>query len=379
VQIYLHVNAIQQKLAGIGRYSYELAKGLLAHSAIDVKLFARGLFDKPLADFMAPSFYTNNKSKVRALPCINTIRHLFLKLEAFKLNRKIKDKSQAIYHAPNFIIHQVKIPTVATIHDFSFIHYPEFHPKDRVAFFRQHLTRTIHQAHHLITDSEFIRQELLRLYAVSPDKVTAVPLGISAAFKSVTGKNIQTTLVKYHLQPKQYCLAVSTLEPRKNFKNLLLAYANLPEDIQIAYPLVLVGSAGWLSEDLHKTIARLQLDKKLQYLGYVDEADLPAIYAGAKAFLYPSIYEGFGLPIIEAMASGTAVLTSNISSMPEVASGAAFLIDPNVVSAITHGLEKILTDEALNSDLMIKGKKVAEKSTWQNCIEKTINVYQALI
>lgn len=180
------------------------------------------------------------------------------------------------------------------------------------------------------------------------------------------------------LQAGHYALFVGTVEPRKNVERLVQAYGLLPMDLRRACPLVIAGGQGWNSESVHARMARAQDEGWLRYMAFVDQRWLPALYAGARLMAYPSLYEGFGLPIIEAMASGTPVLTSTTSCMPEVADGAARLVDPHDVEAIAHALLECLDDEVWQAGARAQGLQRAARLSWDRCAEETIQVYKHL-
>lgn len=229
---------------------------------------------------------------------------------------------------------------------------------------------------HLITDSEATRREVIDFLAWPEEKITAVPLGVAPQFAPSSAAALAPCLARHGLEFKRYALCVSTLEPRKKIANLLQAYECLPAVVRSQYPLVLVGGKGWLSDALHATIERLAAQGWLRYLGFVPEADLPALYAGAQAFVYPSIYEGFGLPVLEAMASGVPVVTSLFTSLPEVTQGAARLVDPDDIDALTLGIHASLCDEAWRAIAVETGLAKAGNFTWSRCVDQTIDVYQ---
>ncbi len=172
-------------------------------------------------------------------------------------------------------------------------------------------------------------------------------------------------------------LCVSTIEPRKRIDSLLAAYARLPREILATYPLVLAGGSGWQSESLHAAIDAARSAGWLRYLGFVDEADVPAIHAGAHLFVYPSIYEGFGLPVAEAMASGVPVVTSNRSALPEVAAGAARPADPDDLDALCVAIEASISDSVWPHHAIAKGLQIARQYNWDECLEQTLLIYNA--
>lgn len=380
MRVALGADAIRPMPTGIGRYAFELACGLAACPEVEKAFFyAHGHCVEDPTFFLKKGSFSRRIKWLRQLPNISFLQQLFYKAHHFLGKKKLKATPIDIYHSPNYILPQFDAPSVTTFHDFSFIHYPEFHPKERVKFMMRNLPKTIERATHFITDSEFIRQELMQLFNVPPERVTAVPLGIQTLFKPRSAIEVDEVLRKYQLNYQRYCLAVSTVEPRKNFSHLLAAFSQLPLSLQRQYPLVIVGSHGWLSQQLHKQIMRFEKQGVVRYIGYVADTELYHLYSGARGFAFPSIYEGFGLPILEAMASGAPVLTSNVSSMPEVAGDAAILINPHDVDDMAHGLEKLLSDDLFYVEARTKGFATVARYTWQACIQKTVGVYKRVL
>jgi alpha-1,3-rhamnosyl/mannosyltransferase len=211
------------------------------------------------------------------------------------------------------------------------------------------------------------------------ERITAVPLGVSSIFTPRSGVEAGSCLGSYGLASGAYALCVSTVEPRKRIGNLLKAYQALSLRLREQYPLVLVGTTGWLSEELHEEVDRLLRQGWLRYLEFVPETDLPLLYAGARAFVYPSSYEGFGLPVLEAMASGVPVITSNCSTMPEVTQGAALLVESADIDALAAGIKKGLYDDIWRLEAISRGLAVARSYSWDNCVEQTVRIYKRLV
>lgn len=207
-------------------------------------------------------------------------------------------------------------------------------------------------------------------------KVSSVYLGVEPCFRPYTYAECRTVLQKYALEYKQFNLVVATIEPRKNFEGIIKAFNELPISLKKAYPLIIVGDKGWLSEEIHNAINQLIEAGYAQRLGYVDDADLPMLYAAAALFIYPSFYEGFGLPVLEAMASGTCVLTANNSSLSEVAGQACMQVDAHSTAQLTEAWHALLSDEALREEYAQLGVEQAKTFTWEKCVKETIEIYE---
>jgi alpha-1,3-rhamnosyl/mannosyltransferase len=372
LKIVLSVEALSPSLTGIGRYTWELAQRLPMHAQLQGVRFYRGgrWIDEPasLLQAAAPKA-TEPTSKPR------------LRLKQPRWLRDWRTSAACrgrVFHGPNFFLPACAEAGVATVHDLSVFKYPETHPLERIKHFEREFTDSMARAAHLITDSEATRLEVMSFLAWPAEKITAVPLGVSSQFAPASEAALTPSLAKYGLTFKRYALCVSTLEPRKKIANLLQAYQCLPPQVREQYPLVLVGNAGWLSDALHQEIDRLAAQGWLRYLGFVPEADLPALYAGARAFVYPSIYEGFGLPVLEAMASGVPVVASIFSSLPEVTQGAALLVDPDDIDALALCIQASLCDELWRAAASDKGLAVAQSFTWERCVDQTVQVYQSI-
>lgn len=378
MKVILNVDAITHPLTGIGQYTLRLARGLRAHPAIEETRFysAYRWLEDPERVLAANRPIAQIR---RWTPFKPLALRLYSAVRSQTFLWQTRSLKHYILHSPNYILLPFDGPAVATIHDLSYLHYPQHHPYERIAFMERHMPRTLAQAHAIICDSEFVRQEIITLLNVPADKVTAIPLGVDRLFHPRNPAEVHPIRARYHLADLSYLLAVSTLEPRKNLSRLLVAYARLPEGLRTRYPLVLVGAKGWLTADLEKQIGPLERTGQIRRLGYVPQEDLYLLYAGAYAFAYPSLYEGFGLPLLEAMASGIPTLSSNCSSLPEVAGEAVLLIDPEDIDALTVGLERLLSDESWRTWASIRSLEQAQHFSWEFCIEQTIHVYQRLL
>ena len=266
------------------------------------------------------------------------------------------------------------IPQVFTLHDLSLMNFKTYHPKERVWFFDLFFPRRLKYADHIITVSEFIKQEICEKLSISQSRVSAVHLACDPFFFPRPVHEVSRVKEKFNL-PDNYLLFVGTLEPRKNLSLIIDAMPAIPEEIG----LVLTGWSGWGDKDWMKRIKQNHLSHRVHMPGYVSENDLAALYSGAIAFVYPSFYEGFGLPVLEAMACKCPVITSNRASLPEVAGNAGILIDPNDHEALAHEITKIAEDSQLRESLISKGLLQASRFSWEKCARKTKQIFSEMI
>ena len=281
-----------------------------------------------------------------------------------------------MFHEPNHILRSVPpARVVLTIHDLSILHHPEFHPPARVKAMAGLLAKSAARADMIITVSEFTKQDVMATLGMEARKIRAIPLGVGAEFRRLPPTAIAQGLAPYRLQHGGYVLALGTREPRKNLARLIDAYLGLAPATRRDRPLVLVGPKGWRAESLERRIRALQASGIVHVLGYVPDADRPALYAGSAGFAYPSIFEGFGLPPLEAAACGVPVLTSRGSPMAEVLEGVAVLVDPLDAGSIRVGLEQLLDDRSLTEVAQNAAQAIAARYTWAAMVESTIEVY----
>jgi glycosyltransferase involved in cell wall biosynthesis len=266
--------------------------------------------------------------------------------------------------------------SVATIHDLGYLHFPREHPPAARILRRLANRWSARRATRVIAISGATRDDLVRYDGIAPARIAVVHHGLTALFQAPqTPASIEAVRQRHGLA-EPYLLFVGTLQPRKNLERLLLAFDRVAAD-EATLTLALVGAMGWQQERLTRALAGLRARDRVRVLGFVDDADLPPLMAGALALAYPSLYEGFGLPAIEAMACGTPVLTSTTSSMPEVVGDSALLVDPLSVEAIAGGLRRILRDEALRRDLRERGLERARMFTWERAARETQAVLRA--
>lgn len=282
-----------------------------------------------------------------------------------------------LYHEPNFIPLPSSCPTMATLHDLSVLLHPEWHPRDRVVHFERYFRKGIAHCVHFMAISEFGRQEVIRNLNVSPERVTCSYMGIRPGLSPWPRQRVAEVLRQLGL-PAQYLLCLGTIEPRKNVLMLLRAYCALPESLRSSWPLLLVGSWGWNTQDVADYLHREARPRGVIHLGYVAEKHLAALYNGARALVYPSLYEGFGLPPIEMMACGGAVLASTAGALVETVGSRAHLLPPEDEAGWHHALARVLRDDDWWRSLRRGVTAVARPYTWDQCAAVTLRVYRLL-
>jgi len=283
-----------------------------------------------------------------------------------------------LYHEPNFIPVPSSLPTVATIHDLSVLLHPEWHPAERLKWYEENFSLILDQATHLITVSEFTREQVIRLMGVSHDRVTSVANGPRPEFRPLTREIVAEVLRKKGL-PSQYLLYVGTIEPRKNILRLMEAYISLSTELRREWPLVLVGNWGWHVEAVRAFYEEVAVHQGVRHLGYLADEDLPAIFNGARALVYPSLYEGFGLPPLEMMACGGAVLASRIPPHIEVTGGAAHLVAPEDTEGWRDAMAKVILDDDWHQELCAEGAARAKLFSWARAARETAQVYRSVL
>lgn len=378
LRVAFNATPLLSPLTGIGNYIVHLAAALEASGTIDAYAFyghrwARGWPQPPIAAAKARAW---RGAVVRGLkPWVPFRRELRAAQQRIVFARGLRRFAIELYHEPNYVPLAFDVPVVLTVHDLSWVHFPQTHPGDRVRWLERHLPPALDRAAAVLVDSDFVRREVLAAFPVPPERVHAVHLGVDARFRPRTALATRVVLGGHGLRHGEYVLSVGTVEPRKNLRHVLAAYARLPQGIRTRYPLVVAGARGWQAHDLERDLARLTDAGEVRFLGHVPSEDLPLLYAGAALFVFPSLYEGFGLPPLEAMASGVPVLVSDRASLPEVVGDAGVRLDPDDPEATTRHLAALLDDPAARTRLGERGRARAARFTWQACADRTRHAY----
>ncbi len=379
MKVILSTDPVKFPLTGIGRYTYELAKGLQS-ADLDRLAFLRGYRiekDLPIiaqTDPMARQATWKTRAQKNQLAVA-----LYRRLNPWLKARALQGLEDHLFHGPNYYLPPFSGRSIVTIHDLSAYLWTDSHPPERVRYMQAEIELSLKRASALITDTEYTRHEVAKFFGWPLEKIHAVPLACSQDFRPRTSNDLMPVLARYNLAPNAYALAISTIEPRKNIETLIDAYGRLSTDLKTRFPLVLAGYTGWESEALHRKITNAEREGWLRYLGYVQATDLPFVLSGARLFSFPSLYEGFGLPVLEAMASGVPVIASNASTLPEVTNGAALLHDPRDTITLTNLLAQGLDDEAWLTSARDKGLVRAAQFSWEKCTQQTLTAYRAAL
>ena len=286
-------------------------------------------------------------------------------------------KRSDVTHFFNYIVPPfVRGKTVVTVHDLTYITMDR---KTRIIL-KMTAKRSMKRADKIIAVSQFTKSEIIKYLGIAPEKIEVIYNAVDLTLyrDDLMPADIERVKEKYGIEG-DYFFYLGTLEPRKNLERLINAYAVLLAKHKKLPLMVIAGKKGWLYEKIFEDVRQLNIEDKIIFTDYVPTEDAPILMNGAKAFLFPSLYEGYGMPVIEAMACGTPVLTSDCSSLPEVAEGCAVMIDPLSVESLTNGLEQLYLNEALCSDLSTRGRKIAEKSIWKTQAGKLYDIYNQLI
>ena len=368
MRIGIDATALPQQRTGVANYVFGLVRGL---AAVDG--------DNSYVVFAKPQHIAElgvDRPNFRFLPVEFPARGLRLAWEQVALPRHVRAERLDVLHSPHYTMplrHAAR--SVVTFCDMTFILQPEVHQPIKRVFFPAMMRWSARHADRLITISESTRDDLLRLWDVDPDRTTAVPLAAGPEYRPGPADAAAAACARHGLQPGAYILYVGVLEPRKNVDRLIAAFGQAGARLG-GLDLVIAGRRGWMYDEIFAQVQALGLEKRVRFTGYVAQEDLPGLYGGARLFAYPSRYEGFGLPVLEAMGCGVPVVTTNVSSMPEVAGDACLLVSPDDVAGLADAMSRLVEQPALAAELGRRGQERAAAFTWERCARETRAVYE---
>ena len=357
--------SLMSSLTGIGRYTYEVSKKL---KGFEIEYFY-GYYS---TDLMKPSTKIGVKSLKSTIAKNPLLKQIARKL--LTLSSRLFGKKYDLYWQPNFIPNSgVKAKKIVTsVHDFSFILHKDFHLKESIAYFENNFFQNLYRSDMIITGSNFSKQEIIERTKFTDDKIRVIYHGIDHNLFRV----YQNIDLDFKL-PSKFILSVGTVEPRKNLIGLLKAYNLLDKQLKEEYKLILVGFKGWENHEIMELINQNQ--EHIEYLGFISDKELAKVYNLATCFVFPSFYEGFGLPPLEAMACGTPVVLSNASSLPEVGGDAVVYCDPHSIEDIKNRIEMVLIDTNLQQTMIQKGLKQAKKFSWEKSAQEHRELFDEVL
>jgi len=374
VTIYLDVSAAVYSRAGLGRYAESLAQHLIAGGDGEQRyalFYNRDRTALPLAGMEGVPVRTVQSG-------YKPWRMAVLLGQWMRLgfNRLVPEAT--LFHATEHLLMPLRgVPTLLTVHDLIFRHFPQYHKRLNYWYLNLAVPLYVRRADAIIAISECTRRDLIAAYGVLPEKVTVVYEAAAPHFAPPSVDEVARVRLRYGL-PERFLLTVGTLEPRKNLSRLLMAFEVVARQ-ELVDAWVIVGRPGWLYDDFFARLKASPWREKVILPGFVSDEDLPAVYAAAAVTVLPSLYEGFGLPVLEAMACGAPVACSGTSSLPELGGDAARYFDPTDVEAMTATLEEVLSDDALRGEMRRQGLQQAACFSWERAARETRALYDRLI
>lgn len=373
------LNPEKGEAAGLGHYTYQLVRHLLK---IDKKNQYVLFFDRSVKEKKTRRFKKRN-TIIKYFPFSQYSMFLPIVYSQFLVTASIAREKLDVFHSPVcYLPKAYKNPTVITLHDLAVIKKPEWFTKGEQADAKTIIPRCLEQTKEIIAVSESTKADVKKIFKIKEDKIEIIPHGIDERFfRKRKPKDISRIKKKLGISG-DYILYLGMLEPRKNILGIIKAFEQLKKQKRgkqyrfKKYQLVLAGQTGEKMKSALNKIKQSKFKKDIITPGYIEPNDIGPLYAGAKIFVFPSLYEGFGLPILEAMAKGVPVITGNGSSMPEVAGGAALLVDPKKTTEIFSAMLKILTNKKLAVELSKKGRKRARQFSWTKTAKQTLAVYK---
>ena len=370
----LNASILRAPRTGIGQYLVELVQALAVDPELELALFNGWNWQSELPGAALSGYARTSGLIKRWVPNAYALRRL---IEQQRFSRGCADAD--LYHDPSLWPFEFDGPMVMTLHDLTHVHFPETQPKDRLVEIERHAARSVQRARRILVDSDFIGAEVCRYYGVAAERVTVAPLGCAARFHPRSAEQLVAPLQILGLHPGEYLLCVGTVEPRKNLQLALRAYEQLPAAVRSRYPLVIVGMPGWRTEQLAAPLQRAIASGQVRLLGYQRDLSVAQLLAGARLLVFPSLYEGFGLPVLEAMASGTPVLLARSAALPEVAGAAGTYIDAQDEQVCAAAMQRLIDDQAYWQQQRDAGLQRAQVFTWQRCAQITARVYREVV
>ena len=387
MQVLMTTDSISAPLTGIGRYTWSLAQALSALPDVcQLSYLSRvrvcHTLPQPSAHDSAPDASVAASPRLSPFDLRRVLSRSLLAQTAYIRSLRVAQTFSLrglrpdLVHGTNYWLPPCDGAGVLTVHDLSMVRYPACHKQESLAVVTRRLEAGVRRAAVLLTPSECIRREVATHFAWPLSRVVAVAHGWSPSFRPQSAAALAPMLTRRGLDYRGYSLFVGTIEPRKNLLCLLDAYLALPESIRLRTPLVIAGDVGWNSDAIHERLQQATRQGWLHYLGYVSESDLPGLFAGAKVFTFPSLYEGFGLPVLEALACATPVVCSDAAALTEIVGHAALVSPVGDVERLRDHLEQALTDDVWWLQAQQAGLERAAMFSWERAARKTLAAYR---
>jgi len=369
--------------AGIGRYTRNLIRALAELDTVNLyTLFVAGGWGEGDGDGLGA--WPDN-FRVRSIPLTDRVMRIFWQRIRVPLPIQLLTGSIDLFHSPDFVLPPLgRTPALLTVHDLSFLRVPRYFVPGFRNYLERAVSRGVRRACHILADSESTRRDLIEFMQVSPEKVTVLYPGVEPRFRRVEDEAMLARVAQRYALPQRFILGLSTLQPRKNFEGLIDAYRQLvagahdTQEISDLH-LVICGGYGWMYESMLERIKSYGLEERVHLPGYVHDEDLPALYSLAAVFAFPSWYEGFGLPVLEAMVCGTPVVAADNSSLPEVVGGGGLLIDAADTDQLARALGRVLTEPDLRARLIAAGHVQAAQFAWDQAARSLLRIYQQFV
>ncbi|WP_427913613.1 glycosyltransferase family 4 protein [Ramlibacter sp. MMS24-I3-19] len=380
MKVVLGTGSLLSPLTGIGQYALQLADGLCRTPAVEPWFFYGQQVSRENPAVSKPwlsGWGRTGKVRTFVRKYVPNAYGLDRQRKQLVLNRLVRRERFDVYHEPNYLALDFDGPTVITVHDLSWIRYPETHPIERVRAMNRYFEPALRKASLLLTDSEFVGRELVEVFGIDPAMIRPILLGLDPMFRPRTATETAEVMHRLELEHGGYFLSVGTLEPRKNMQATVSAYSRLPASVRRRHPLVIAGMRGWRTSKLESLLEPLVASGELRMLGYLSREDLAMVTAGALTMVYPSVYEGFGLPPLESMGCGVAPIASNRSSLPEVVGDAGLQVDPDDADQLVLAMTRLAEDAGLRQSLSNAALERAQNFTWERCVSETVAAYGA--
>ncbi|RON59829.1 glycosyltransferase family 1 protein [Pseudomonas fluorescens] len=371
MRIALNARILQAPRTGIGHYVAELVNALRNETDVEVTLFHGWGWSSALPEAAMPGYS-------RLTPLLRQIPGAYQARRWLEQKRFDQGRAQGIdlYHEPSLWPLAFDGPTVITLHDLTHLHFPETQPLARLKEIERRLAIGVQQARLILTDSQAIADEAQAYFGLPAERFVVAPLGVAARFHPREANVISAVLKAHAVTAREYFLCVGTLEPRKNLSLALRAHALLPEGVRERFPLLIVGMAGWQREQFSDELRQALASGQVCLLGYLPDEQVAQLLAGARALIFPSLYEGFGLPVLEAMACGTPVVLTRSSAMPEVAGGAGNYIEADDADGLREMMSRLIDDQAHWQVCREAGLQQAQLFSWERCARATAGAYR---